>query len=227
MNMKELILAYDTVKKSDRVVQIGTQMRSYPRSNGTRKLIASGGLGKVLKVEQVRNGYSPYWMGYGSPEFSNLQAQESDVDWKAFLMHVKDRPFDPSQYRDWYGYREFSRGPHTGLMAHFIDLVRFTLDVKTPSRVVALGGTYRWKGRFTAPDSVEVILEYPEEFLVRYCTVFGTGAGNYAKWFGTPGTIDGKNLSPSQHWTVTGEGPANRTKSRMTLRLRSRKLSTI
>jgi len=206
MNMKELILAYDTVRNSDRVVQIGTQMRSYPQSNGTRKLIASGGLGRILKVEQVRNGYRPYWMGYGTPDFFSLQAQESDVDWKAFLMHAKDRPFNPSEYRDWYGYREFSRGPHTGLMAHFIDLVHFTLDVKTPSRVVAMGGSYRWKSQFTTPDSVEVILEYPEEFLVRYCTVFGTSAGNYAKWFGTRGTIDGKNLSPSQHWTVTGEG---------------------
>ncbi len=206
MNMKELNQAYDAVKKSNRIVQIGTQMRSYPQSNGTRQLIASGELGKILKVEQERNSYSPYWMSYGGPEFQDLKPTESDVDWKAFLMHVSNRPFDPDQYQNWYGYREFSLGPHSGLMVHFIDLVHFTLDAKCPNRVVALGGTYRWKGPYTAPDSVEVVLEYPEEFLVRYCTVFGTGAGSYAKWFGTRGAIDGRNLSPSQRWAVSGQG---------------------
>jgi predicted dehydrogenase len=109
-------------------------------------------------------------------------------------------------YRNWYGYRDFSRGPHTNLMVHFIDLVHFLGDLKFPKRVVALGGTFRWKGSFDAPDSVEVVLEYPEGFLVRYCTVFGTNAGKYAKWFGTRGTLDARNLSPREHWTVSGEG---------------------
>lgn len=206
MNMKELNLAYDAVKKSGRIVQIGTQMRSYRQSNGTRSLIASGGLGKILKVEQERNSYSPYWVSYGGAEYQDNKPAPGDVDWKAFLMHAESRSFDPTQYQNWYGYREFSLGPHSGLMAHFIDLVHYTVDVKCPSRVIALGGTYRWKGHFTAPDSVEVVLEYPEEFLVRYCTVFGNGAGSYAKWFGTRGSIDGKNLSPSEHWIASGKG---------------------
>jgi predicted dehydrogenase len=203
MNMRELIRAYDTVKKSDRIVQVGTQMRSYPQSAGTRALITSGGLGKILKVEQVRNGYSPYWMSYGKPDASPA---EDDVDWKAFLMHQKPRAYDPDVYQNWYGYRDFSRGPHTNLMVHFIDLVHFVGDLKFPRRAVALGGTFRWKGNSDAPDSIEVVLEYPEGFLVRYCTVFGTNAGKYAKWFGTRGTLDAKNLSPREHWTVSGEG---------------------
>jgi len=206
MNMKELILAYDTVKKSDRIVQIGTQMRSYRQSNGLRNMIAAGELGKILKVEQERNGYSPYWQSYGGPEYHDNKPKPADVDWNAFLMHLDKQSFDPSRYQNWYGYREYSLGPHSGLMVHFIDLVHYPLNVKTPSRVVALGGTYRWKGPFTAPDSVEVILEYPEEFLVRYCTVFGTGAGNYARWLGARGAIDAKNLSAGEHWTVTGQG---------------------
>jgi hypothetical protein len=36
--------------------------------------------------------------------------------------------------------------------------------------------------------------------------MFGNGAGNYAKWFGTQGTMDAKSLSPRQHWTASGEG---------------------
>ncbi len=206
MNMKELIRAYDAVKHSDRIVQVGTQMRSYPQSAGARELLTSGGLGKILKVEQVRNGYSPYWMSYGGPAFFNNPPTEADVDWKLFLLNQRPRPFDAKMYAGWYGYRDFSRGPHTNLMVHFIDLMHFVTGATIPKRVVAMGGTYRWKEGYDAPDSVEVILEYPEDFLVRYCSVFGNGAGNYAKWFGTRGTLDAKNLSSRDHWTVSGEG---------------------
>jgi len=206
MSMRELLRAYDAVKRSDRIVQIGTQMRSYPNSGGAKKMIAAGELGKILKVKQVRNGYSPYWMSYGGQAFFSEKPAEADVDWKAFLGDRKARPFDATQYQGWYGFRDFSRGPHTNLMVHFIDLVHYVTNASIPKRVVAMGGTYRWKNEFDNPDSVEVVLEYPEGFMVRYCTVFGTGAGNYAKWFGTRGTLDAKNLSPSQKWVVSGQG---------------------
>jgi hypothetical protein len=94
MTMRELIRAYDTVKRSDRIVQVGTQMRSYANSGGARKLIAAGELGKILKVEQVRNGYSPYWMSFGGARFLAEKPAEADVDWKAFLGDRKPRPFD-------------------------------------------------------------------------------------------------------------------------------------
>ena len=214
MNMKDLILAYDTVKKSDRIVQIGTQMRSYPQSAGARQILTSGGIGKILKVEQVRNGYSPYWMSFGAKDFAGMEMSEADVDWKAFLGNRKDRPFDPDVYRGWYGFRDFSRGPHTNLMVHFIDMVHFATDVKFPKRVTALGGTYRWKEKFDAPDSVEVALEYSEGFMVRYCTVFGNSAGNLVKWYGTRGTLDAKSLSGKAHWTISGEGSGEPDKLR-------------
>lgn len=206
MNMKELLRAYDAVKRSGHIVQIGTQMRSYPQSGGLKQFLASGGLGKILKVEQARNGYMPYWMGYGGAAFANEKPTESDVDWKAFLAGRPSRPFDADMYQNWYGYREFSWGPHTNLMVHFIDLVHFTTGVNCPSRVTALGGTYRWKNQFTAPDSVEVALEYPEGFLVRYCTVFGNGANSFAMWYGTRGTVDAKNLSSRVPWMASGTG---------------------
>ncbi len=200
MEMKELLEAVDEVKKRERVVQCGTQVRSFPAAAAARAFVASGGLGKVLKVEQSRNSYRPYWHRYGE-----RPVEESDVDWKGFLMHRKYRPFDADQYAGWYGYREFSRGPHANLMVHFIDLVHFVTGAKIPRRVVTLGGTYRWKDARTAPDSVETILDYPEEgFLVRYNSTFGTNAGSYLKFFGTRGVLDATRWG--QPWLLTGEG---------------------
>ncbi len=206
MNMKELVRAYDAVKRSGRIVQVGTQIRSYRTTRGARQFVASGGIGKILKAEQVRNSYMPYWMSYGGAAYMDQKPTEADVDWKAFLMQRPARPFNASQYQNWYGYREFSSGPHTNLMVHFIDTMHFITGASIPQRVTALGGTYRWKNEFTVPDSVEVALEYPEGFLVRYCTMMGNGANNYAKFFGTRGTLDAKSLSPKGPWTASGQG---------------------
>ncbi len=200
MEMKELLEAVDAVKRSGRVVQIGTQVRSWPPSVAGRDFVAAGGLGKILKIEQSRNNYRPYWNRLGE-----RQVSESDVDWKAFLMHRKFRPWDADQYAGWYGYREFSRGPHTGYMAHFVDLVHFVTGAKHPKHAVALGGIYRWKDSRTAPDSIEVVLDYAEAgFLARYNTTFGTGANSFMKFIGTRGTMDATNWS--KPWAITGEG---------------------
>ncbi|MCX6634181.1 MAG: Gfo/Idh/MocA family oxidoreductase, partial [Acidobacteria bacterium] len=163
--------------------------------------VTSGGLGKLLKVEQSRNGYKPYWVSY-----ADRKIEAADVDWTAFLMHRRPRPFDAEQYAGWYGYRDFSRGPHTNLMVHFIDLVHFITGAQTPRRVVTLGGTYRWKGKFDVPDSVETILEYPEGFLVRYNTTFGSGANSFFKIVGTRGVIDATRWQWDKPFALSGDG---------------------
>lgn len=209
MNMEELIRAYDAVKKSGRVVQMGTQMRSYAQSNGLKAFLADKKLGQIQKIEQVRNGYTPYWMGYGGPEYTNNPPTAQDVDWEAFRGPNGKKAFNASEYQNWYGYREYSLGSHTNLMVHFIDLMHYVTPATFPTRVVALGGTYRWKNEFNVQDSVEAAFEYPEGFMVRYCTMFGNSSGNQARWYGSLGTIDAKNLSPRQRWIASGDGSSD------------------
>ena len=194
MSMKELRKACQTVKSSDRVVQMGTQVRSFPSAVAARRFVQSGGLGKIFKIEQSRNSYRPYWYRYAE---RSLEA--SDTDWKAFLMHRKYRPWDAQQYAGWFGYREFSRGPHSNLMVHFIDLVHHVTASDAPARVMTMGGSFRWnRDGFSAPDSVETILEYPDKgFLVRYSTTFGTRDNSFLKFFGTRGVMDATRWSES------------------------------
>jgi len=201
MNMEELVRAVDAVKASGRIVQNGTQIRSLPQARAAREFIAAGGLGKVLKAAQARNGTRPYWLTYGERTVS-----ESDVDWKAFLGHLPRRPFDADQYACWYGYREFSRGPHTTQGLHFVDTVQFITGAGAPSRAVAHFASCRGKDRRTVPDSVEMTFEYPEGFVVRYCQFFGNGFQRYNSIFGTRGSIDCGNWSWDGDWPVSGDG---------------------
>jgi predicted dehydrogenase len=199
MDMRELISAVDAVKRSDRIVQCGTQVRSWAPSVAGRAFVASGGLGKLFKIEQSRNSVHPYWDSNAARKVA-----ESDVDWKAFLMNRKYRPWDADQYAGWMGYREFSRGPHTQFMAHFVDLLHFVTGASYPERVVAMGGTFRWKDARTAPDSIEVVLEYKEGFLARYNSSFGTASNSFLKFFGTRGAMDATRWS--NPWLISGEG---------------------
>jgi predicted dehydrogenase len=198
MNMKELVEAVDTVKQSRRIVQVGTQVRSFASSVAAREFVKTGGLGQIFKIEQSRNSHRPYWHSY-----AQRPVQQADVDWEAFLMHVKFRPWDADQYAGWYGYRDFSLGPQTGFMSHFVDLVHFITGAKLPRSVTAMAGTYRWKDSRTAPDSFEAILEYSEGFLVRYNTTFGTSNNSFLKFFGTRGVMDATRWS--QPWVLSGQ----------------------
>ena len=197
MNMKELLDAVDAVKQSRQVVQVGTQVRSFSSSAAAREFVQAGGLGRIFKIEQSRNSYLPYWHSY-----AQRPVQLSDVDWEGFLMHVKYRPWDADQYAGWYGYRDFSLGPQTGLMSHFVDLVHFVTGAALPAKVMAMGGTFRWKDARTAPDSFEAVLEYEEGFLVRYSTTFGTNSNSFLKFFGTRGVMDATRWN--QPWVLSG-----------------------
>lgn len=201
MNLKELNETVRAVETSRRVVQIGTQVRSWAPSVAGRAFVQSGGLGKIFKIEQSRNGQKPYWHSYGDRPLA-----EADVDWKGFLMNQKPRPFNSRQYAGWYGFREFSHGPHTNLMVHFIDLVHYVTGARVPHSVMAMGGKFRFKDdEYTCPDSIECVLEYPDEgFLVRYNSTFGTNANSYLKFIGTKGVMDASRWD--KPWIVSGEG---------------------
>jgi predicted dehydrogenase len=185
-DMAGLNRACDAVKSAGVVVQIGTQLRSFPSFAGCREVYRSGILGKVGRIEQCRNGTRPYWYQYVK------DVKKEDVDWKEFLMDAPDQPFDPVRYSGWYGYRDFSDGPVPGLASHFIDLVNFITGSTFPGSCVCLGGTYTWKDQrnFTCPDHVQALWTYPEGFLVSYSTNFGNGSGNSFKIFGDVGVLD-------------------------------------
>jgi len=197
--LDRLIKACDAVKEANIVVQIGTQLRSYPTFTGCRELYKTGILGKVGRIEQCRNSERPYWYGY----VKDVKAK--DVDFDEFLMDQPKRPFDPVLYSGWYGYRDFSDGPVPGLASHFIDLVHYITGAKFPTSSVCMGGTFTWKDEhhFTCPDHVQALWTYPEGFMVSYSTNFGNGSGNSLKIFGDAGVLDMVNWNAP---ILTAEG---------------------
>lgn len=206
MDMASLLACCDAVKAAGIVVQVGTQVRSYPTSTRCRELFRQGVLGKVSRIEQCRNGSRPYWYSY-----VQRQAKAEEVDWAEFLAGRPMRPFRSDLLTGWYGYREFSDGPIANLGCHFIDLVHYITGARYPASAVALGGTFTWKDQhgFTCPDHAQALWIYPEGFMVSYSSNFGNAGGNTFRIYGDQGVM---NLTNWQRPTVSAEGGSKKGK---------------
>jgi predicted dehydrogenase len=198
--LAEVKAARDAVKRTKRVVQIGTQHRSEPYQLAAREVLRSGVLGDVSKYEIVWNYNGPRWRG--RPEVK--QVREQDVDWKKWLMTKPFRPFDPRLYFEFRLYKEFSSGIADQWMSHGIDLVHFFMNEQPPRSIVAHGGVYAWHDGRENPDTFQALVEYPS-FLVSYSTSFGNDSDSFSRIMGKKGTLINIGGEGSPRWKVVEE----------------------
>lgn len=182
--------ACDAVKAANLVCQVGTQLRSEASFTGCKELYQTGILGTVSRIEQRRNGGTPYWYSWMKRSINKIKQEE--VNWREFTMHRTLRPYDPVQFTGWYGFRNYTDGPVANLGCHFIDLVHYITGAQYPSTCVCHGGQFTWKDdyRFTCPDHVQALWIYPDGFMVSYSTNFGNSSdGTYLRIHGDQGII--------------------------------------
>lgn len=199
MEMDKLVKAVDAVKAAGTVVQVGTQVRSFPGIVGARELFKTGALGKLSRIEECRNTERPYWYNYLK------EVKPEDVDWAEFISDRRMRPFSSDLYSGWYGYADFTHGPISGYGAHFIDLVHYITGAGFPESCVCLGGTFTWNDehKFTAPDCVQATWIYPEGFLVSSSNNLGHSMGSIRNFYGDKGAIIAGNWN-APSFTETG-----------------------
>ena len=155
--------AVRAVEQSDRVVQTGTQQRSWPHYVRGKEIVASGALGTVRLVEAF------WFMNYGVRGAAGRprdQAPPAGLDWKAWLGSAPAQPFDPMKFRVWRQFWDFGGGNLADLMTHAIETIHWYMDCDTPAGAVGIGHAYDWP--FECPDSLSCTLEYPRGFLVTY-----------------------------------------------------------
>ena len=186
--------AYLAVKSSKQVVQIGTQRRSEGQYIAAAKLVQSGVLGKITRVDISVNFQEPRWRR------DYTQVVESDVAWDQFLFNRPKRGYDPRRLREWQLFRDYTNGISGLWMCHFIDIVHWFLDDPYPAGAVANGGVFLWQDGRETSDVFHALLDYPKGFLVSFAMSLTNSAGNRNLWHGTRGTLD------CDRWTISGEG---------------------
>jgi predicted dehydrogenase len=172
---------------NDRICQVGLQQRSGAHYiEAKQKYIDTGALGKITLVRT-------WWHGNGyhlrkAPAY--LQTKPSNLDWARFLGPVKWREWDPQQYWNWRAYLDFGGGQVIDLFTHWIDVVHMFLGQDIPTSGVAAGGVYYYKDGRTAPDTINVLLEYGGSHTATFEATLAPGIqGAGVEFCGTKGKL--------------------------------------
>lgn len=176
--------AYLAVKKSRQVVQIGTQRRSEGDYVAAAKLVQSGILGEITRINVSVNFQEPRWRRDSS------RVRQEDVDWKRFVMHRPARAYDARLLREWQLFSYNTNGIAGLWMSHFTDVVHWFTGDPYPDSAAANGGVFLWKDGRETSDVFEAVLTYPKGFLFTFAMSLTNEAGNVNMWHGTRGTLD-------------------------------------
>ena len=172
---------------NNRVCQVGMQQRSGQHYlQAKREYFDTGKLGKITLART-------WWHGNGAHLQKApvaLATQPSNLDWARFLGPVTWRDWDPQQFWNFRAFLDFGGGQVTDLFTHWIDVVHMMMGQDNPTSAVASGGIYHYKDGRTAPDTINVLLEYPAEWTATFEATLApgiTGAG--VEICGTEGRI--------------------------------------
>jgi len=174
-------------RTNKRICQVGMQQRSGKHYlEAKRQYIDTGKLGKITLCRTWWHGNSFHLRK--APE--SLQKQPDNLDWAHFLGPVKWRDYDPQQYFNWRAYLDFGGGQVTDLFTHWLDVVHMYMGSDIPTSAQAAGGIYQYKDGRTAPDTINVLLEYPAGFTATFEATLVPGITGAAQEFcGTQGRL--------------------------------------
>ncbi len=172
---------------NDRVCQVGMQQRSGPHYIQARdEYIKTGKLGKITLART-------WWHGNGAHLMkapAALAERPSNLDWARFLGPVKWRDWDPQQYWNFRAYLDFGGGQVTDLFTHWIDVVHMFMEQDNPIAASAAGGVFAYKDGRTAPDTINVLLQYPGDWTATFEATLAPGiTGNGVEMCGTEGRL--------------------------------------
>ncbi len=158
----------ETVRRTQRVVQVGMQQRSMPQFLEAKEIVASGTLGTIHKAHLTWN------RNRDQIRRNALGVDPLTVDWKLFLGSARAQPFDEYRFRNWRWFWDFGGGILTDLMVHHLDIVHWFLDLAPPARATTIGDWFQAADVWETPDTIQTLLQYPQAKLqVHFEGTFG------------------------------------------------------
>lgn len=120
----------DAARKSNRVVQVGLQQRSWHHFQEAAKLFQDGYIGRVAHCQMCPPGGG--WT-YGSQQPQTPQDPPAGFNWEMFQGPAKRKPFVPGR-RSWRGWYDYGGGNLTDWGVHLTDVMNWFArgDNRTP-----------------------------------------------------------------------------------------------
>jgi predicted dehydrogenase len=144
------------VRRTKRVVQVGTQRRSLQLFHEGRRLMTK--LGDVRLV-------TSHWLNH-QKGLSNGQLA-GKLDWNQWLGSAPKREVDPRRFFNWYYFWDYSGGLLIGQAAHMVDAIQWYMNSREPSAVTCTGGRVNLEGA-EIPETAVLAMEFPEDYLATF-----------------------------------------------------------
>src|SRR6266568_4844055 len=155
-NAREGELLVEAQRKHQRVVQMGTQQRSAPRSIEVVQAIKEGAIGQpYLARAWYANTRATIGRGKPAPVPANLDYEL----WQGPAPHTPYR--DNVIHYNWHWFRRWGTGEICNNGTHEIDVCRWALGVDRCSRVTSTAGRYHFDDDWEFPDTQEAVFEFP------------------------------------------------------------------
>ena len=154
-NPKEGELLVKAARKYNRVVQMGNQRRSWPNVQACMKDLHAGIIGNVY--------YANAWYSNTrkSIGFGKRTAVPDYLDFDLWQGPAPRRPFQDNIHPyEWHWFWHWGTGEALNNGTHFLDLMRWGLQVEYPKRVVSTGGRFHYNDDWETPDTQTINIEF-------------------------------------------------------------------
>lgn len=145
----------EAARHSRRVVQVGTQRRSFELNYEAKKILDSGAAGKVRLV-------SAWWLNYWKELSPGVL--KGKLDWDLFLGPAPKRDLDPVRFFNWALFWDYSGGLLVAQGAHLMDSIHWMMNSRRPLAVTCSAGQPNIEGA-EVPETTCLTVEYPENYL--------------------------------------------------------------
>ena len=170
--LDEAFAVHDAVKKTGKILQIGSQGCSAAAWHKAAEMIQAGKIGQLVWAQgfYCRNSKEGEWNK--TPVGDDMTADA--IDWEKWLGRVSKRPFNAEQYARWRKFYPFCAGLLGDLVPHrLLPLMLATGKPEFPARVVCIGtkSVHSDKGTQGAlerdsPEHLQVVAEFPSGLLM-------------------------------------------------------------
>ncbi|MEY2408953.1 MAG: hypothetical protein QOF48_1623 [Verrucomicrobiota bacterium] len=182
---------HDTVRKTGKTFQLGSQFCADPMYHKAAEWIRGGKLGPLVWAQgsycrQDKNNKDnrTEWTYPVDPDL-----KETNLDWYRWLGKASKVPFNPEHYFSWHKFYAYNSGILGNLLPHkFLPLMLATGDPQFPRRVTCLG-TRKVSTDREITDTTHLLAEFPNglTFCVAGSTVNEQGLQDMIR--GRKGTI--------------------------------------
>ncbi len=160
IHVGETLAVRNAVRKHERISQVGTQIHAGANYRRVVEWIRSGKLGPVSVVRTL-NVMNQGPQGLGQ---SSAQQPPAGLNWDRWIGPAPLIPFNSLLAANSYNHCSFwdySGGWTMGMAPHIVDLPVWALELDVPLVTSCSGGRYVIQDAGDAPDTQEVIWQYP------------------------------------------------------------------